>query len=87
MRQWLIDTRQSKGLTQQHVACLAGISRSYYSQIESGAKTPGKETAKKVAHALQCHVALFYLTKVDDWCVAELNKLVRSSQQSVVRNE
>ncbi|WP_147675254.1 helix-turn-helix domain-containing protein [Numidum massiliense] len=41
MRQWLVDTRKSKGLTQQHVACLASISRSYYLQIESGSKNPG----------------------------------------------
>lgn len=44
---WLIKYRGD--LTQQQVANKAGISRSYYAELESGNKNPGVQTAKKLS--------------------------------------
>jgi transcriptional regulator with XRE-family HTH domain len=52
MRDWLIETRKSKSMTQDEVATKSGISRQYYSFIESGDRNCPVETAKKIADAL-----------------------------------
>lgn len=52
MRTWLKEYRQKNGLTQSEVADLAGISRSYYTHIEKGSKTPTVKVAKSIATAL-----------------------------------
>lgn len=60
MRQWLIQMRELKGLTQQDVAKLAGISRSYYSGIELGTRNAPAKTAKKIAAALGFDWTVFF---------------------------
>ncbi len=40
MRTKLRDARRKLGLTQNDIALLLGVSRTYYSQIECGVKTP-----------------------------------------------
>jgi len=40
MRTKLRDARRRAGLTQSDIALTLGVSRSYYSQIECGAKNP-----------------------------------------------
>lgn len=52
MRDWLIEIRKSKNLTQDEVATKSGISRQYYSFIENGDRNCPVETAKKIADAL-----------------------------------
>ncbi|MFE3576865.1 helix-turn-helix transcriptional regulator [Lysinibacillus sp. NPDC059133] len=52
MRTWLKDIRLMKKATQEEIAELSNISRSYYTQIELGLKTPNVDTAKKIAVAL-----------------------------------
>ena len=52
MREWLIEARRKKGFTQEQVATNCGISRQYYSFIESGDRNAPVKTAKKIAEIL-----------------------------------
>lgn len=52
MRNWLIEIRKKKELTQDQVATSCGISRQYYSFIESGIRNVPVKTAKKIAEIL-----------------------------------
>lgn len=57
-RTWLIEKR---GTTNQlEIALKAGIDRSFYSQIESGARNPSVNTAKRIASALNFEWTLFF---------------------------
>lgn len=60
MRTWLKDIRLIKKATQGEIAELSNISRSYYTQIELGLKTPNVETAKKIAVALDFEWSIFF---------------------------
>lgn len=60
-RQWLIKNRGR--LTQRQAALLAGISRSAYSNIELGLRTPSVSTAKKIAKALDFNWQIFFENK------------------------
>lgn len=60
MRHWLIQIRKMKGFTQQQVADLAGISRSYYADIEQGSKGASGKAAKLIANALDFDMNLFF---------------------------
>lgn len=44
--------RTQKGLSQERLAWRAGLARSHYAMIESGAKRPSIETLWKIAGAL-----------------------------------
>ena len=46
---WLKDIRLKLDLTQEQVAERAGISRTFYTEIETGSKKPSTKTAKKIA--------------------------------------
>lgn len=48
MRVKLVDVRKSLGYTQSSAAAVLGISRSHYSQIETGEKTPSLNLAMKI---------------------------------------
>ncbi|MGF9822652.1 helix-turn-helix transcriptional regulator [Brevibacillus agri] len=48
---WLVNIRSEKNMTQEQVAELAGIDRSWYTKIEKGT-TPSVKVAKKIASAL-----------------------------------
>ncbi|OAB34163.1 helix-turn-helix transcriptional regulator [Paenibacillus glacialis] len=52
MRTWLKETREKKEKTHEQVADEAVISRSYYTNIENGAKTPSVKAAKSIAAVL-----------------------------------
>ena len=52
MREWLKNIRKSHQLTQDKVAKQANISRSYYTHIENGTKTPTVEVAKRLGKCL-----------------------------------
>jgi transcriptional regulator with XRE-family HTH domain len=64
IRQWLIRCRGE--LTHQQVAELTGISRSYYTEIESGEKNPSVPMAKKIAKALKFDWTLFFKDECRD---------------------
>ena len=62
MRKWLKELREQRGLSQEAVASICGVSRQYYGFIESGergAKLP-VPTAKKIASALEFPWQKFY---------------------------
>lgn len=52
MREWLMDLRHEKGMTQVAVAQNAKISRAYYTQIETGVRSPSPKVAKRIASVL-----------------------------------
>lgn len=59
-RNWLIEKRLLKQLTQQQVADAVGISRSYYSDIENGNRSPSGKVAKAIADFLVFSMDLFF---------------------------
>lgn len=59
-RSWLSHIRKNKGMTQQQVASSSFIDRSYYSQIESGKRSPGLNVARNIAKVLNFDPLLFY---------------------------
>ncbi|MNO05175.1 helix-turn-helix protein [compost metagenome] len=52
MREWLKKRRDTASLTHEQVADRAEISRSYYTNIENGTKTPSVKAAKSIAKVL-----------------------------------
>ncbi|MCM3111645.1 helix-turn-helix transcriptional regulator [Lederbergia lenta] len=60
MRSWLKNYRNARGLTQEETSYLSGISRSYYTHIEQGSKTPTVEVAKNIAKTLKFDWVLFF---------------------------
>lgn len=63
MRDWLKEYRDKRGLTQEETANLSGISRSYYTHIEQGNKTPTVEVAKNIAKTLKFDWVVFFNTE------------------------
>ncbi|MBA9086545.1 transcriptional regulator with XRE-family HTH domain [Fontibacillus solani] len=53
MRVWLKKAREHADLNHGEVADGAGISRSYYTNIENGIKTPSVKAAKSIAEVLK----------------------------------
>lgn len=62
LRNWLKNKRTNRKLTQEEVAKLSDISRSFYTHIEAGTKTPSVEVAKKIAKTLGFEWTLFFET-------------------------
>ncbi len=62
-RTWLERLRKLKGYSQEEIACLVHIDRSYYSKIESGVRIPSKRLAENLANLLRFHVSIFELEK------------------------
>lgn len=60
MREWLKKIREDKGLTQEDVAKMVGISRSTYGHIESGERGATVSNAQKIAAALNFSWTLFF---------------------------
>lgn len=59
-REKLKKARKQKGLKQGQVSEEIGISRSFYSQIESGARNPRLEIALKISEYLEI--------SLPEWC-------------------
>ncbi|MCP3027417.1 helix-turn-helix domain-containing protein [Halobacillus sp. A5] len=60
MRDWLIQLRKEKKLTQQQIAKGAHIDRAYYAQIESGTRNPSMAVAAQIASFLNINTSLFF---------------------------
>ncbi|WP_406687610.1 helix-turn-helix transcriptional regulator, partial [Rossellomorea vietnamensis] len=60
-RNWLERLRKMKGYSQEDIAYLVHIDRSYYSKIESGVRIPSKRLAENLADLLKFHVSIFEL--------------------------
>lgn len=63
MRLWLKELRDASGLTHEQVADRSNISRSYYTNIELGVKTPKVEVAKSIGKALDFPWEYFFSDK------------------------
>lgn len=50
--------RAQKGLSQESLAVRAGLARSHYAMIESGAKSPNVETLWRIAGALDMRLSM-----------------------------
>lgn len=59
-RTWLINIRETAKMTQETVAVRSGISRTYYTRIESGDYNVPVETAKRIAATLGFDWTKFY---------------------------
>ncbi|MGE7121837.1 helix-turn-helix transcriptional regulator [Peribacillus sp. NPDC046944] len=59
-RTWLLDKRNKAKLTQEEVAVIAQIRRPYYTQIESGVRSPSVKVAKEIANAIGFEWTLFF---------------------------
>lgn len=62
MREWLVECRKERKMSQAAVAKDAGISQGYYAEIESGVKgrPVNVNTAKKIAGVLGFAWTMFY---------------------------
>ncbi len=66
MRSWLKMFRLQRGLTQQVVADLSNIKRSYYTMIESGNRRPSVSVAKDIAKVLGFEWTIFFESKCNE---------------------
>ncbi|HBP38661.1 MAG TPA: transcriptional regulator [Clostridiales bacterium] len=60
MRKWLVDRRKNRGMTQMDIAAKAGISRAYYTQLETGQRDPSIKVAIRLAEILDLEWTWFY---------------------------
>ena len=60
MREWLLETRKAKGMTQLEVADKLGITESYYSFIEKG------ERQKKMSVDIAAKLSVVFGIPVDE---------------------
>jgi transcriptional regulator with XRE-family HTH domain len=60
-RNWLERLRKIKGYSQEEIAQLVHIDRSYYSKIENGVRVPSRKLAEDLANLLNFHVSIFEL--------------------------
>lgn len=59
-RQWLIDARESKGLTQAQIAKLIDTTVQTISNYETGFRQPKPDIAKKIGKILEIDWTKFY---------------------------
>lgn len=57
----LLIRRENKGITQKQLSEMTGIAIPNISQMENGSRKIGKESAKKLAAALDCDAADFFM--------------------------
>jgi len=59
MREWLVELRNKSGYTQEGIAKKAGISRSYYAEIERG-RIPSGKAAYRISKVLGFNMEKFF---------------------------
>lgn len=62
----LIKIREELNLTQEDVAAQSKITRSYYTMIETGKRTPSVNVAKRIASTLNFDWTLFFYPDSND---------------------
>lgn len=60
MRQWLINFRTAKKMSQKQVADICSITHAYYCMIEQGKRNPSVRVAKKIAETLDLDWLIFF---------------------------
>lgn len=73
IRHQLRNRRVRLGLSHKDVADFAGISRSYYTNIERGKKDPSLRVAERIARVLDSDISIF-----SDRIVPDGNDTIRS---------
>ncbi|WP_079475585.1 helix-turn-helix transcriptional regulator [Marinococcus halophilus] len=68
MRNWLLNTRKQKGLTQEEVAKKIGISRNAYAMIERGDRGVTVSNAKKLADLFGFEWTIFFENECHETC-------------------
>ncbi len=71
LRSWLKEKRTNRKLTQDQVAKMCDISRSFYTHVENGTKTPSVAVAKRIAGSLSFKWTIFF---ENDSSLGELDK-------------
>lgn len=71
MREWLINIRKIKGLTQKEVADACGITRTCYAGYEQGVRTPNSVKSKAIGEFLGFSWTLFFEEKLRETCSAK----------------
>jgi len=61
----LAELRTDAKLNHEDIARLAGISRSHYTLIENGKRTPSLDVALRIANVVGCNVEDIFLTSDD----------------------
>ena len=61
----LAKLRNDAKLNHEDIAKLAGISRSHYTLIENGKRTPSLDVALRIADVVGCNVEDIFLTSND----------------------
>lgn len=59
-RDWLVNYRNKKGLSQMQVAKQIGVSQQMYNYIENNKRSPSTKLAKKIADVLNFSWTKFY---------------------------
>ncbi|WP_180230063.1 helix-turn-helix transcriptional regulator [Bacillus sp. AFS073361] len=65
-RHWMVSHRKEEGLTQDELAKLLGISRSYYTQIENGTHNPSGALALKMSNFFDVEMSKFFYVECCD---------------------
>jgi len=73
--------RESKGLTQVQLAEMAGLARSYLSELESGKKVPNLRRLEALANAMNCDVHDLLQEPDQDFRVIRLMNATESLSQ------
>lgn len=68
MREWLVNIRKLKGLTQKEVASACGITRTCYAGYEQGVRSPNGKKAKVIGEYLGFSWTLFFEENVHETC-------------------
>lgn len=69
------DLRQDRGLSQKTLAEMAKVAQATVAHIETGRKDPSVDTLRKIAKALDVHIATFFVES--DLHVFDLPRLRR----------
>lgn len=62
-RQWLVEKREDKKMSQDAVAKKLGVSRPYYGLIENGMRNPSVGLSKKIAKVFGFKWTIFFEEK------------------------
>lgn len=71
MRDWLIKLRIDQNITQEKVADMSEIERTYYNMIENGKRRPGPEVAQRLGRTLNFDWTIFFNNESNETTLKE----------------
>lgn len=78
-RQPLVAARKERGLSQEDIARMVGITRQFYGMVEAGLKKPSIDVALRIAGALERPVEELFADLLADDSAATLDPAVNQS--------